>query len=173
MIESAGRDFITFRFSWGVRCWVDGDALPEHCALTFCEHDYKRVVVNVIHLCALIVLPLWGSPGTLRHHTGGRNILVSELGPNPLPPPPGNRHFEVSRLSPAPRGCLAQKCDLHTQDAMQDGKRVALEQDRPSGTYKEDIGSAGGGGCRLFRALSSVGAGCWWDRNRGFTAREC
>ena len=101
VIESAGREFIVCTFSWGVSRWVVGDALPKHCALTFCVHDYKHVVMNVIHLCALIVLPLWGSPGTLRHHTGGRNILVSEQGAQPFaPPPPGNRHFEFSRRSP-------------------------------------------------------------------------
>ena len=114
VIESAGREFPAFSFSWGVRCWVDGDALPKHCALTFCDSDYKHEVVNVIHLCALIVLPLWGSPGTLRHHTGGRNILVSELGPNPLPPPPPE--IDISKFQGAPRrpgAALAQKCDLH------------------------------------------------------------
>ena len=73
MIESAGREFTTFIFSWRVHCWLDGDALPKHCALMSCVLIINIEVVNVIRRCALIILPLWGLPRTLRHHTSGRN----------------------------------------------------------------------------------------------------
>ena len=82
-----------------------------------CHSSFSRVL-----LC-----PVDPARNHASHH------LVSEPVPHWSPPPPEIGIFEIQERSPAPRGCLARKCDLRHAGRHTGSQRVTRREDRPPG----------------------------------------